>query len=342
MATIIRRGGKWQAQICVDGVRKAKTFRFKNEAREWANRAELEEQRPASIGGKMPLLELFRRFDEAEGGRILRWYSCRVADYPLGSMELRRIRSGDVEAFLTARAGQIRPGTARRVLAAWSAAFRWAVRQGWMSENPCAGAFGKIPTPAPRDRVPTLEEYALLCRASGWSDGQVPRRSGQRTIAAFRLAMLTGMRGGEILAIEPGWINGNVLHLPAFSTKSRRARDVALSQRARALIDVVMSLGYRPKIFGLSSQQKVQNFIRIRNRAGLGEVRDPEGRIIREALHFHDSRAYFCSWAGSKNSQGETRLTPLELARQLGHSDLKMVMRYFRASLADIAGRLDG
>lgn len=36
MATFLKRGDKWQAQTCIRGRRKAKTFDTKAEARRWA------------------------------------------------------------------------------------------------------------------------------------------------------------------------------------------------------------------------------------------------------------------------------------------------------------------
>ena len=75
---------------------------------------------------------------------------------------------------------------------------------------------------------------------------------------------------------------------------------------------------------------------KIRDRAGLGPELDSAGRVIREGLNFHDSRATFATWAASPDPKtGAPRLDLLSLARQTGHK------RYYRPKSEDIAKRLD-
>ena len=81
---------------------------------------------------------------------------------------------------------------------------------------------------------------------------------------------------------------------------------------------------------------------KIRDRAGLGPELDSQGRVIREGLNFHDSRATFATWAASPDPKtGAPRLDLLSLARQTGHKNLKMLQRYYRPKSEDIAKRLD-
>ena len=75
---------------------------------------------------------------------------------------------------------------------------------------------------------------------------------------------------------------------------------------------------------------------------GLGPELDSAGRVIREGLNFHDSRATFATWAASPDPKtGVPRLDLLSLARQPGHKNLKMLQRYYRPKSEDIAKRLD-
>ena len=118
---------------------------------------------------------------------------------------------------------------------------------------------------------------------------------------------------------------------------------MALSKEALRILDLVRERGCHPFIFGdLSAATKDVLWRRIRDRAGLGPVVDSRGIVIREGLNFHDSRATFATWAASPNpATGAPRLEVLALARQTGHKDLKMLLRYYRPTAQDIAKQLD-
>lgn len=168
----------------------------------------------------------------------------------------------------------------------------------------------------------------------------IPRTKTQRVCAAFVLACLTGMRSGEMMRIERSWIRGNVLWIPMEATKTEHFRKIALSARARKILDDVVSLGIEPSIWGLSDGSRDSLWRKIRDRAGLGEVRDSQGRLIEHALHFHDGRATFCTWAASPGEDGAPRLDVMSLARQTGHRSVKMLMRYYRPDVSTFSDRL--
>ena len=151
------------------------------------------------------------------------------------------------------------------------------------------------------------------------------------------------MRAGEILAIEESWIDGRVIHLPKEATKTESKRDVALSKEALRILDLVRQSGGGRVLFSnLPSSNRDALWRKIRDRAGLGPVFDSKGRLIKEGLNFHDSRATFATWAASPDPKtGAPRLGLLALARQTGHKNLKMLQRYYRASAKDVALMLD-
>ena len=93
-------------------------------------------------------------------------------------------------------------------------------------------------------------------------------------------------------------------------------------------------------MFGLAHATREALWGKIRDKAGLGAVRDSKGRVIREALRFHDGRATFATWAAMPGPDGAPRMDVLALARQLGHRDLKMLQRYYRPTAAQLASRL--
>ena len=74
--------------------------------------------------------------------------------------------------------------------------------------------------------------------------------------------------------------------------------------------------------FELRESQVDSLFRKARNTAGLS------------GFTFHDTRHLACTRLARK-------LGPMELARMMGHKDLKMVMRYYNETAAEIAKRLD-
>ena len=74
------------------------------------------------------------------------------------------------------------------------------------------------------------------------------------------------------------------------------------------IINLVRELGDKPKLFGaLSDATRDALWRKIRDRAGLGPELDSAGRVIREGLNFHDSRATFATWAGALIRRPEHR-----------------------------------
>lgn len=343
MATILKRGAGWQAQVSIAGKRRAKTFKLRSEALAWARRMELEPHQLGTPEGRMTLVELFGLIRKERGTQVRLSY---LDKHQLGSMRICDISAGDIDAFLQWRArvpqriGRVPTDVSlehmRRHI---SGALGVAVQRGWIRHNPARMLETyKRPTHF-RERVPTEAEYQRLCQAAYWDGKSRPLTLGQKTIAAFRFSMLTGMRAGEICAIEPSWLIGRVLHLPAEATKTRTARSVALSSDAMALLEMMMEDGLTP-VWGITNTQRNTAFCRLRDMCGLSDVRDSAGRLIQSALHFHDARAYFCTWAASKGEDGRPRLEPFELARQLGHQSLTMTLRYYRLTPEEIAEKL--
>lgn len=135
-------------------------------------------------------------------------------------------------------------------------------------------------------------------------------------------------------------IDGSVIHLPAEAAKTAVGRTVAMGVEARRLLGLILSLGFSPCVWGINTLTLPGEFIKLKRRAGIRAITDSAGRELQADLHFHDARAYFCTWAASPAEDGAPRLSPMELARQLGHSSTEMTMRYYRPDLRTLADRL--
>ena len=334
------------------GKRHQKNFKTKVEAKKFGAALEL---KPEVRASSITVADLMRRYQTEvtptkRGCREEHHRINRLLRYPFTQKLLSSISSKDIEDFMEARLlehtarsgdGLVSPSTVTKERITLSAIFSWGVKSGFMQTNPVKGTKTPEKTEA-RERVASDEEVEKILLASGWDGESVPATKTQLVAAAFVFACKTGMRSGEILQLEDVWIDGTVIHLPKEATKTLSRRDVALSQEALRILNLVLERGDRPQVFGdLSSAQRDALWRKIRDRAGLGPVFDSEGRLVQEGLNFHDSRATFATWAASPDPKtGAPRLDVLALARQTGHKDLKMLQRYYRASAKQIADRL--
>ncbi len=235
----------------------------------------------------------------------------------------------------------ISAGTVRRELKLLSSIFSWAKKKDLIAINPTQGL--DLPKePEHRERVASSKDLQKLLVASGWDGETPPVNDLQTTMAAFLFSCKTGMRSGEILALEEAWIEDDrVIHLPASATKTATKRDVALGSEAQRILQLVRRANGK-SLFRMKKELRDALFRKARDRAGLGPVCDSRGNVIKEGLHFHDGRATFATWAASPDPKtGAPRLDVMALARQTGHKDLKMLMRYYRKSAAELASRLD-
>ena len=337
--------GKYEGAVCCKGRRKSKTFTSKKDARRWCALAEDELERQGHVSQKT-LLEAIEEYrtevvSKQRGSANGNWGLTALEQYPIVRKRLCDLRREDAADFITQRSGKthlgrpVKTSTVIREFARLRAVICWAWRsKGYLDNNPFAGVALPKP-PEHRERTATEEELEVLCRTVGWDGKSMPDTVRQRIVAAFLLSCETGMRAGEIMAIEPSWLSesGMVVKLPATVTKTQSARQVPLSSRAREILSLVMQLGLQPTVFSLNYTTARVIWTRIRNAAGLGEVRDKEGNLIKESLHFHDGRATFATNVAKK-------IGPLDLARVTGHKDLKMLMRYYRPSAEEIAERL--
>jgi integrase len=141
----------------------------------------------------------------------------------------------------------------------------------------------------------------------------------------LRLALETGMRAGELCGLTWDRVNlqTNVATLPM--TKNGSARQVPLSPRAVAVLTALKP--DKPgqgdsTVLRMNVQQLDAIWRKGRDKAGIAD------------LHFHDSRATAVTRLARK-------LDILDLARMIGHRDLKSLSVYFRATAEDIAKKLD-
>lgn len=318
LASILKHKDGWRALVNRKGVRESRVFDTKRAAQDWANQREYEILNAGPPGKRKTVAELFDRYarEVSSKKRGARWEIIRLErfkGYDLAALTVSKVTAADVASWRDQRLTEVKGASVRREMQLMSSAFNLARKEwGWMRSNPVADV-RKPPQSPRRNRIATEREIEAL----GISAGSDLGNRTARAFHAFLWAIETGMRAGEILSLSGATVDVSrrVAHLP--KTKNGEARDVPLSSRAVDLWEALPGDG-----FDLTSQQLDALWRKLRDRAGV------------EGLTFHDSRATAITRLSKK-------LDVLELARMVGHRDLKMLLVYYREPADEIAKRLD-
>lgn len=320
MASIEKRSGRWRARLLMpDGSRPSKTFRTRAEAASWAHSVEA-----GAVGvplGQHTLRDALRRFarDVAPTHKGERWEVTRctaMERQPIASVRLADLAPSDLAAWRDDRLRVVSPGSVRREMSLLSSVFAVAQAEwGWLRVSPLRGV-KKPMAPASRKRRIDADEISQITMALGY-DGGIPENASQRTALAFEFALETAMRASEILGLTWERVRPKSASLP--DTKNGDRREVPLSPRAREIVALLPRDA--PTLFNLAPATRDALFRRARDRTGI------------ENLRFHDSRAE-AIWRLSK------KLDVMELARIIGHRDLKSLLIYYQTSADDLADRL--
>jgi integrase len=345
MATITKRiladgtTVRYQAVIRRTGQRKKRQFTTRAKAIAWATKTEASildgELVPAADAERRSLAEVIDLFLLAGGLEKLRsernlrqhlaWWRDRIGTVRLRSLDRLLIRRelAALETGAGPKGRPLGPATRRRYLATLRAMFSWAMDEGLVTTNAAAGAARKGKDAEPPGRVRYLdddERRRLLDACEG-----NPRLS-----ALVRLALLTGMRQGELMGLE--WRRVDLARgMVSLARAKAGPRAVALSDAA---VEILRDLHNR----------RVLGWERVFATPPHGQVRFPRvawERVVRAAgltdFRFHDLRHCFASALLSAGG------TLPELAAALGHRTLAMVARYAhleKAHAADLVARV--
>lgn len=336
MATIRKRGSKWEAQVRrKDCPSFSKSFLTRADAQAWARKRERELDQYEAGTGELPgqpkpheglvvrdLLIRYRdsvtpskRGARSEGYRIDRFLGRKLA-----ATKIDELSSASVASYRDERLKEVSGPTVRRELSTLRHIFELA-RKDWgfpISPNPV----GEIAIPAdskPRTRRLEPDEAKRLAKALEASS--LPYLK-----PIVLLAIETGMRRGELLSLT--WANidfqGRTAHLPV--TKNGHARTVPLTPRAVLILttlkaDQAAVIGTAP-VFTVKANALRLSWDRLRTKAKLVD------------LHLHDLRHEAVS------RFFEMGLSTPEVAAISGHRDYRMLSRYTHLRPADIAKKL--
>jgi len=296
----------------------SETFPTRSEARAWAAEHEtlIEQRRVLSSGKRADFRAVLQRaLDElplnpSDFVRVRQMLRDPIADVMLAD-----IGPEHFGAYRDRRLLKVAPATVIREFKTLGGICTRAVKEWrWMPVSPVKGV--TLPKePERRKRRPSVQEIEKIEHVAGYVSNSPCKTNTCQTAAAFLFAIETGMRSAEILTLDRTRIKGRVAHLP--KTKNGSARDVPLSPRALQIIDQMP-----PELWqGVNDRSRDRLWRKITARACV------------DNLHFHDSRHE----AVTRLSK---RLNVLELARMIGHKDIRELMTYYEDDAEDVAGRL--
>jgi integrase len=175
--------------------------------------------------------------------------------------------------------------------------------------------------PAHRDRRISDREIETVLLALNYAE-DAPVVQQQKVAVAFLLAIESGMRAGEICSLVARHVNlvEQTVFLP--DTKNGRPRSVPLSKEAVRLLRRVEPWCDDGSVFSLASGALSTLFKRG---VGKTDIHD---------LTFHDSRHEAITRLARK-------LDVLDLARMVGHRDIKQLLTYYNKSAAELAVQLN-
>lgn len=205
--------------------------------------------------------------------------------FVLRNTPLKRDAKKQAAGTLVGKPRTFREATIRKFVFALKLALKWNEKNGRVTLRPHLFDFDRGTMPSawanPRDRRLKPGEEELLCTSAARRGDYTYSGGDWRAIIGF--ALETALREQEITMAR--WRDlsqcGEKLLVPAPHSKTRKARTILLSMRARAIVEEQRkSAGESERIFHQvpNAQALCEAFASLRERAGI------------DGLHFHDLR----------------------------------------------------
>jgi integrase len=232
----------------------------------------------------------------------------------MAGKQVAKIGADDIIAWRDARLKSVSKATVLREMNLLRSVFEACRKEWrWIRENPMKDVTRPRQPPSRKRRV-SQDEIDALVSLSGLKD--VPQTQTQMAVMAFLFAIETAMRSGEILGLS--WADVHPRHVVLPKTKNGDSREVPLSPRAR---EILAALRGNEKPFDIANGTRDALFRKLVKQAGIVN------------LHFHDARSEAIYRLSKK-------LGIMDLARVIGHRDLKSLMIYYNESADALADRL--
>lgn len=247
--------------------------------------------------------------------------------------EIRELTRSDIHELIHEKVQTNTPHTRRGILRMMKRIFQMAVEEGCLDRNPATGI--KVRVEEVEQKVLTNAEVEIFLREA--------KLAHHRFYPVWAMALLTGMRSGELIALEwndidfdartiavtKQWTSKNGL----CQTKTRRSRVVPIAD------DLLVFLKERKLKEGPKHGTETQYVLPRLKEWEKGE----QARVTREfcmgsgitSVKFHDLRATFIT---NLLARGESLARVMSI---VGHSELKTTNGYLRKAGVDVQGGTD-
>ncbi|WGD28939.1 site-specific integrase [Ancylobacter sp. WKF20] len=325
MATIRKRGAKWQVQVRRKGCPPlARSFIQKSDAQAWARQVELEADRGdlpvnAKVANQTTVADIVQRYiaeivPRKRGGHIEALVLGAFLRHRLSQLVLSKATTAEFAAYRDERLKRVRGATIRREFSILRHCFDTAMKEWGVSlkTNPIKQVT-MPPDSKGRDRRLEDGDGASLLNAM-----TTPATAYLRPFVL--LLIETGMRRGELLSIR--WkdvdLKARTIHIA--KTKNGYPRTIPLTPKAVELLATLDRSCER--VFSISPNAVRLAWVRLRKRAGL------EGLRMHDLRHEAVSRFF------------EYGLSVPEVALISGHRDTRMLSRYTHLRPERVAEKL--
>lgn len=334
MASIRKAGKSWEVFVTKNGVRKSATFPTKIEAQNWgaATEADIIAGKVSGIPDKTfgDLLSKYAK-EVSPNKRGSRWEIIRINKYlkdPIAEVHLRDLNSSHFATWRDSRLKVVGNGSVLREWNILSNACKVARDEWrWITDNPLKPV-SKPQKPPARKRIASPGDNAKMEQCAGYSKSVPLTTATLRMFAGYLFSIETALRAGELCALErdevfkdKGYLKVTGLK-PGARKNNAAVREVPMTPRAIELLDQVLSSHNESSVFNISVGSLDTLFRKVRDRAGVVD------------LTYHDSRhAAITAMARSRNYD------VLELARIVGHTNIKELMTYFNPTIEELVQR---
>ena len=197
----------------------------------------------------------------------------------------------------------------------------------WITDSPMKPV-AKPQKPPARKRIASPEENAKMEQCAGYSKSVPLTTATLRMFAGYLFSIETALRAGELCALErtevfkeKGYLKVTGLK-PGARKNNAAIREVPMTPRAIELLEQVLSSHNESSVFNISVGSLDTLFRKVRDRAVVVD------------LTYHDSRhAAITAMARSR------KYDVLELARIVGHTNIKELMTYFNPTIEELVQR---
>lgn len=325
MASIRKVNAKWLAEVRLKGLSKSKTFATKMQAQTWALGIEQQHGKHGGIVMGRTLADAMDKYalEVSPTKKGARWEQVRLnklRQQELAGAQLTDLRPEDIQAWVTEQSRTLSPASINRELTLISSVLSVARKKWKWMQHEVTKDVDRPKAPPPRDKRLLPAEEAKILKALGYTLGEKPSTQRHELAIAMLIALETAMRQGELWKLDWQNVHLRERYVRLEDTKNGERRDVPLSSAAVGLFQLLGPQAAGPVL----KHPQASGAVIFKRAVELAGIHD---------FHWHDLRHEAITRLARK-------LDVLDLARMIGHKDLRSLRIYYNPTPQEIAARL--